>query len=268
MGLANRGGILRFTMGVCRHPQDLCPRDLIGVEGPFWSTDLRLDQVDAVIHATAEQVAIRSFIAWETVWISISAAECTCRDDITRPSLDIQADASRSRIECCSLKATDTIRPELAELWRIGRLRAAWICWLEIRGHGPGRSAMVAVDRLDVELTFDGTAEQMRMIDGEIVIDRDELRIDDVRLQASVGGLNDGLYDVVGRVDWSGGGTSVKLHCGLRDGRFQSPLLGGMLEAFVYGDFPEYWNEAEPSGSFEGAAELCKLEPDREWQAV
>ena len=249
-------------MGGAATPQDEFA-DLIGVEGPFWSTDLQLDQVDAVIHATAEQVAIRSFIASGNGMDLDISGRVHLQDDMLT-ELDIQADGVQIQDRMLQF-APDTIRPELAELWRDWSPAGRMDLLAEIRGHGPGRSAMVAVDRLDVELTFDGTAEQMRMIDGEIVIDRDELRIDDVRLQASVGGLNDGLYDVVGRVDWSGGGTSVKLDCGLRDGRFQSPLLGGMLEAFVYGDFPEYWNEAEPSGSFEGAAEL-QLEPGSEWQ--
>ncbi|MCH2149141.1 MAG: hypothetical protein MK095_06870, partial [Phycisphaerales bacterium] len=165
----------------------------------------------------------------------------------------------------------DTIRPTLKALWERWTPAGRMDLEAAIRGLGESRATRVEVDRFDIDLQIDDATERLHLQDGVIVLDRSSLALEQIQIDASIDTAGagrfdheDGLFGLDGLVTWNDDGTTVELACDLAEGRFQSPLLGSLLDAFVGGDFPDYWRDAEPSGQFAGQAELG-LVPGGDW---
>ena len=228
---------IQLNDGTCT-PRDRLA-DLIGIEEAFWSPDLHLEQVDAVIHADQRRVSVQSFTGTGG-GMSLDIEGQIHLQDPMRTRLDVFADGVPIQKRMLRL-ASGALRDTLGTLWQRWSPSGRVDVQADIRGAGEARSTRVGIDRLDVDLQIDDAVESLRLADGEIVFDRSTLAVDDIRFEAMVDERPDGMYTVNGLVEWDDDGTTTELSCGLIDGRFESPLLGSMLDAFVSGDFPEYW---------------------------
>ena len=242
--------LIELTSGTSA-PRDNLARYL-GTSQAFWSRGIELDSISALIVTDQDKISVRSCTA--------SAGDMTLDVEgmvhLVNPLLtDIGVRVDGVPVQERLIRLTSgSLRETIESLW--ARWQPAGKIGLDarVRGTGPDGRTEVRIDALNLRLNTDEAVEELQLTGGSCTVGSDFISLEEVVVETTAGSIPDGTYLVRGDARWDEEGTDAQLVCELEEGRFESPFLHSLLDAFIANDTVSDLKSMNPSGTFDATA--------------
>ncbi|MCH2149576.1 MAG: hypothetical protein MK095_09100, partial [Phycisphaerales bacterium] len=244
--------LIELTNGTSA-PRDNLARYL-GANQAFWSRGVELDQVSALIVTDEEKISVRSCSAAAgDMAMDLSGMVHLVNPLLTDISVRVDGVPVQERL---IRLASGSLRETIESLWTKWKPSGEAGLDARVRGTGPGGRTDVTIDALNLMLKGGDSIQQLQLADGTFTVGSDSISLDDVAVTVLGDSGSEGTYTVRGDARWDEDGADAEVACELAEGRFESPFLRRLLEAFIENEAVSDWLAMNPAGAFDAAAML------------
>ena len=257
LGNTRYGLLLRIREGSVT-PRDHLSR-ILGVPAAFWPNGLRLDELDVTLFATDQQVEVVECTAESgDMVVSMGGVYHLADPPLTRLEARVGNAIVQERLLDLAAGRTREILAELYGRWSpTGTMDVE----IDVRGQGAD-SVSVRIDEADIQYDATGVEQRIRIVGGACRIESGRLELEELRIDGSAGDQLDGQYALAGTMEWGDRIEAASLRAEVDRGRFESALLGDLLEVLAGDEAARPYRTAELRGRFDATARI-DLQPDR-----